>query len=63
VVLDRLLGEAGQYLRPGGHLILEIGAPQETPVRERFASRPEFELAPTIYDYARHPRVLSARKK
>jgi release factor glutamine methyltransferase len=61
-VLDRLLGEAGQHLRPGGHLILEIGAPQETPVRERFASRPEFELAPTIYDYARHPRVLSARK-
>jgi release factor glutamine methyltransferase len=63
VVLERLLAEAGKHLRPGGYLILEIGAPQEGPVRERFARYPDFELAPTIYDYARHPRVISARKK
>lgn len=61
VVLDRLLSEARNYLEPGGHLIVEIGAPQEQPVRERFGAFPGYELAPTVHDYSRHPRVLCAR--
>lgn len=60
-VLDRLLAEAPNHLEPGGYLIVEIGAPQEQPVRERFSRYPAYELAPTIYDYSRHPRVLCAR--
>lgn len=60
-VLERILAEAGGHLEPGGHLIVEIGAPQEGPVRERFAQHPGFELAPTIFDYSRHARVLCAR--
>jgi release factor glutamine methyltransferase len=60
-VLERLLDEAGKYLEPGGYLIVEIGAPQEKPARERFEKRPEFELAATIFDYSGHPRVLRAR--
>jgi release factor glutamine methyltransferase len=60
-VLDRILDEARHFLEPGGHLILEIGAPQEGPVRARFAKYAGYELAPTVYDYARHPRVLHAR--
>ncbi|OAI39859.1 hypothetical protein AYO40_05360 [Planctomycetaceae bacterium SCGC AG-212-D15] len=60
-VLERLLGEAPRVLKPGGYLIVEIGAPQEQPVRERFAARAGYDLAPTVYDFARHPRVLCAR--
>lgn len=59
-VLERLLDEAPRYLQPGGALIVEIGAPQEQPVRERFQARAGYALAPTIHDYARHPRVLCA---
>jgi release factor glutamine methyltransferase len=60
-VLDRIVEGAGDLLNPGGHLVIEIGSPQEHPVRRRIAAFPRFELAPTIYDYSRHPRVLHAR--
>jgi release factor glutamine methyltransferase len=63
MVLERLLEEARKFLEPGGNLIVEIGAPQEKPVRQRFASYPEYDLAATIYDYSGHPRVLRARMK
>lgn len=63
VVLERILAQAGPFLRPGGYLIVEIGAPQEVPVRQRFSLQPGFELLPTIHDYSRHPRVLCARWK
>jgi release factor glutamine methyltransferase len=62
-VVERLLEGAPRVLKPGGWLIVEIGAPQEQPVRDRFAANPGYELAPTVYDYARHPRVLCARWK
>jgi release factor glutamine methyltransferase len=61
-VFDRLVAQAASYLVPGGHLILEIGAPQHEPARQRILARAEYELAETIYDGSRHPRVLRARK-
>lgn len=61
VVFDRLVREAPRFLRPGGHLLLEIGSPQEGPARRRIESYPFYRLAPTIYDHSRHPRVLKAR--
>jgi hypothetical protein len=42
-------------------LILEIGAPQEVPVRRRIESHPGYALGETILDGSRHPRVLRAR--
>ena len=63
MVLERLLDQARKFLEVGGHLIVEIGAPQEKPARQRFASYPEYDLAATIYDYSGHPRVLRARMK
>lgn len=62
-VLDRLLAEAKTFLNPGGHLIVEIGAPQHEEVCRRITSHAEYDLAPTIYDGSRHPRVLRAMKK
>lgn len=61
-VVDRLIPQASKWLKPGGHLILEIGSDQETSVRRLIEEKREFELAPTIRDAANHPRVLCARR-
>jgi release factor glutamine methyltransferase len=60
-VLDRLVEQATHHLEAGGYLIMEIGAPQEQPVRQRLSSRPEYQLRETLYDYSGHPRVICAR--
>jgi release factor glutamine methyltransferase len=61
-VFDRLVDEARNYLNPGGHLIVEIGTPQEEPARRRIESIPGYELGKTIHDSAGHPRVLHAAR-
>jgi release factor glutamine methyltransferase len=61
-VVARLIPAAAGLLKPGGHLILEIGSDQEEPVRALIARQAGFDLAPTIRDAANHPRVLCARK-
>jgi release factor glutamine methyltransferase len=62
-VVSRLIDQAVPLLKPGGHLILEIGTEQESPVRERIAAYPEMELAPTVRDAANHPRVVRATRR
>ncbi len=57
-----LIAEAVPLLKPGGHLILEIGSDQERPVRDLIAAQPLLRLAPTIRDHANHPRVIRATK-
>jgi release factor glutamine methyltransferase len=59
-VVARLIEQAIPLLEPGGHLILEIGTAQEAPVRALIGAHPEFQLAPTIYDLRKHPRVIRA---
>ena len=61
-VVGRLIEQARFHLQEGGHLILEIGAPQETAVRELIEQYPEYRLAPTVTDYSRHPRVVRATR-
>lgn len=63
VIFDRLIAEARTRLVSGGHLIVEIGSPQEKPARDKLADLREFELAPTIHDFSGHPRVLCVRRK
>jgi release factor glutamine methyltransferase len=63
VVFDRLIAEARTRLLPGGYLIVEIGSPQEKHAREKLAAIPEFKLAPTIFDFSGHPRVLRVQRK
>jgi release factor glutamine methyltransferase len=60
-VFDRLLAAAPAHLKPGGYLLVEIGAGQEAGGRERFGRHPGYELGPAVYDAAKHPRVLRAR--
>lgn len=60
-VFERLIDRARDYLAPGGHLIVEIGLPQEELARRRLEALVDYELAPTVHDYSGHPRVLRAR--
>jgi hypothetical protein len=48
-------------LKPGGSLIVEIGAPQEQHARERILPRRGYELGKSILDGSGHPRVLRAK--
>ncbi len=61
-VFDRILAGARSILNANGSLILEIGTPQHEEVRRRFGAFAEYELAETIYDGSRHPRVLRAKR-
>jgi release factor glutamine methyltransferase len=61
-VVDRLITQAVPLLKPGGHLILEIGTDQEAPVRALLAAQPGMTLAPTVRDHANHPRVVRATR-
>jgi release factor glutamine methyltransferase len=61
-VVRRLVAQSASVLKPGGYLILEIGAPQELSVRELLLEVGGFEVLPTVRDYAGHPRVVVARR-
>jgi release factor glutamine methyltransferase len=57
-----LIAESVPLLKPGGHLILEIGTDQEKPVRSLIERQGPFRLEPTIHDHAQHPRVIRATR-
>jgi release factor glutamine methyltransferase len=61
-VFDRIVAGAMNRLKPGGHVIVEIGTAQEGPGRERLERITGLELARTVYDGSGHPRVLRARR-
>jgi release factor glutamine methyltransferase len=62
-VFDRIVAGAHGRLAPGGHLVVEIGSPQEGPARARIEAQGGYELAKTVYDSSGHPRVLKARRR
>ena len=62
-VVARLIATSVGALKPGGHLILEIGSDQEAPVRALIAAEPAFDLSPTVRDAANHPRVIHASRR
>jgi release factor glutamine methyltransferase len=62
-VLDALVVQSASRLRAGGHLIVEIGSPQEKGARQRIEAAGSYELSPTVHDYSGHPRVLIARRR
>ncbi len=61
-VVRRLISEAIPRLKLGGMLIVEIGAQQEEPVRRLMIETDRLDVLPTVYDYARHPRVVAGRR-
>ena len=61
-VVAPLIEQAVPLLKPGGHLILEIGSGQEASVRALLAAQANLVVAPTVRDHANHPRVLRATR-
>jgi release factor glutamine methyltransferase len=59
----RLAANVAKFIKPGGKLLLEIGATQDEPVRALFAERLEMELGPTLKDDNKLPRVVTAKRK
>ncbi|MBC7362083.1 MAG: peptide chain release factor N(5)-glutamine methyltransferase [Candidatus Aminicenantes bacterium] len=59
-IIEKLIKQAWFCLKPGGYLVMEIGATQEKTVLELFSSGwGQMEILP---DYSGLPRVFSARK-
>lgn len=63
VVYRRLIEAAPAHLNPGGHLLLEIGATQENPIREMLAASGSFEGISTHRDGLKLPRVIEAKRR
>ncbi len=59
----RIAMGAGAFLKPGGWLLVEIGATQDDAVRGLFGERGALEVGKTIRDAAGLPRVVAARKQ
>jgi release factor glutamine methyltransferase len=57
----RIAADVAGHLVPGGAVLVEIGATQETAVRELFAAR--LESGPTYRDPGGRPRVVAATRR
>ena len=56
----RLARECAEFLKPGGHLIAEMGLGQEAALRALYGGQPRLEVTAVLPDLAGIPRVLVA---
>ncbi len=61
-VIEPLIPQAADRLRPGGHLLMEINPAIHDAVLALLKADGRFELGPTIKDLARLPRVVQAKR-
>ncbi len=61
-VVERLILQAAERLRPGGHLLIEISPMIHSAVQTLLAAAPGLQAGTTIKDLARLPRVVQAKK-
>ena len=62
-MVARLIEESVTLLKPGGHLILEIGCDQEQPVRSLIDAQTRLRLAPTVFDHCQLGARLAAPRE
>jgi release factor glutamine methyltransferase len=62
-VIQALIPQAAERLKPGGHLLMEISPMVHDGVRSLLQADQRFEVGPTIKDLARLPRVVQATRK
>jgi release factor glutamine methyltransferase len=62
-VVEPLIAQAAERLRPNGVLLIEISPMIAAAVEELVHKQPVFDLATTIRDHAGHARVIQATKK
>lgn len=60
-VFARLAEGAREQLKPGGYLLIEIGATQDEEARRRLAAA-GYEVGKTLLDANKHPRVVVGRR-
>ena len=60
-VIERLLKESTSRLVPGGHLLIEISPIIHEAACELLNATPGLQRLETIYDLARHPRILHGK--
>jgi release factor glutamine methyltransferase len=61
-IIERLLPQAAERLRSGGHLLIEISPMIHGAVQALLAATPGLQPGPTIKDLARLPRVVQAKR-
>jgi release factor glutamine methyltransferase len=61
-VIERLILQAAQRLRPGGHVLIEISPTIHSAVQGLLAAVPGLQPGPTVKDLARLPRVVQAKR-
>ena len=61
--LGHIIAAAPSYLRPNGHLLLEIGHDQRALLERVIENAGSYQEAVFIKDYSGHDRVLRVRKK
>jgi release factor glutamine methyltransferase len=61
-LIERLAAQAIPLLKPGGRLMMEIGAGQDDDVRAILSGHPEYQILPTVRDLQGHPRVVHAAR-
>ena len=62
-VIEALIPQAAERLKPGGHLLMEISPMIHDAVRSLLEADDRFELGPTVKDLARLPRVVQAMRR
>jgi release factor glutamine methyltransferase len=60
-VFTRLITDAQDRLKPGGHLLVEIGASQDEGARQRLTTA-GYEVGKTLLDSNKQPRVVVGRR-
>jgi release factor glutamine methyltransferase len=61
-VIRRIIQESPDYLKPGGHLIFEIGADQGEAVRQIVDENDKLQFLDITRDYSGRDRVVTANK-
>ncbi len=61
-VIERLIPQAAERLRPGGWLIMEISPMIEARVRTLLSAEPRFGAPQTVKDLAQWARVITAQR-
>ncbi len=61
-MIERLLPQAVERLRPGGHLLMEISPMIHGAVQDLLAATSGLQPGPTVKDLARLPRVVQAKR-